>query len=133
MGDEDHGAGVIQQKRFEPLDRFDVEVVGRLVQQQHVGLADQCARQQYPALPPARQGVDDRLRRQSQLGDDQLDALLKAPAVALFQFVLVVAESRHCLVAVVGRHFHRGMVVVRDQLAKVAEALRDHVEDGQVG
>ena len=41
VGDDDHRAGILAQRLFEPLDRFGVEMVGRLVQQQQVGLFQQ--------------------------------------------------------------------------------------------
>ena len=39
VGDRDHGAGEAGQELLQPFDRFGVEVVGRFVEQQHVGLA----------------------------------------------------------------------------------------------
>ena len=90
--DEDDGAGVVGEKGFEPLDRVDVEMVGRLVEQQQVGLRDQRPRQQHAAPPPARQRVDDGVGRQVEPRQHQLDALLEAPAVALFELVLQLAE-----------------------------------------
>ena len=57
---EHHGAAILGEKGLEPRDRLDVEVIGRLVEQQQIGLADQRAREQHAALPSARQRVDDR-------------------------------------------------------------------------
>ena len=50
MGDGHHGAGVALQKLLEPVHRFGVQVVGRLVQQQHVGLGEQQLAQRHAAL-----------------------------------------------------------------------------------
>ena len=91
--DEDDGAGVLGQKRLEPRDRVDVEMVGRLVEQQQVGLRP-------PARAPAARGAASRptacrrWRRPagSRLREHQLDALLDAPAVALLELVLQPAE-----------------------------------------
>ena len=41
VGDGDDGAGEAHEKLFQPFDRFGVEVVGRLVEQQHVGSGEQ--------------------------------------------------------------------------------------------
>ena len=41
MGDDDEGALELPQIALEPLDRGDVEVVGGLVEQQHVGLGEE--------------------------------------------------------------------------------------------
>ena len=40
---------------FQPLDGRDIEMVGGLIQQQQIRLADQCTTQQYAALHTARQ------------------------------------------------------------------------------
>ena len=59
---EHHRAAVVGEKGLEPGDRLDVEMIGRLVEQQQIGLADERPRQQHAALPSARQRVDNRRR-----------------------------------------------------------------------
>ncbi len=59
MGDGDNGAGILVEVLFEPVDRFGVEVVGRLVEQQYVGLLQQQAAQSHTAALTTREGVDD--------------------------------------------------------------------------
>ena len=50
MGDQDHAAGEVLQVMLQPgHQELGVEVVGGLVQQQHVGLGQQQARQRDPA------------------------------------------------------------------------------------
>ena len=46
MADQEHGAVVALQQVFEQLQRVDVQVIGRLVEHQHVGWARKQARQQ---------------------------------------------------------------------------------------
>ena len=46
-----------RQPLLEPLDRFEVEMVGRLVQEHQVELADQCACQRNPLGLPSRKFV----------------------------------------------------------------------------
>ena len=46
------------QELLQPDDRLDVEVVGRLVHQQHVGLPEQHAGQRHAHLPAARERAD---------------------------------------------------------------------------
>jgi hypothetical protein len=41
VGHRHHGAGEAQQVLLQPFDGFGIEVVGRLVEQQHVGLREQ--------------------------------------------------------------------------------------------
>ena len=48
--DEEDGAGVVLQRRFEELERLDVEVVGRLVEHEHVGGLGEEPREQAVAL-----------------------------------------------------------------------------------
>jgi hypothetical protein len=55
---QDDGAGVGFQRVFEPVDALDVEVVGRLVEQQDVGLLEEEARQGRPHAPAARKGAE---------------------------------------------------------------------------
>jgi hypothetical protein len=45
VGGEDDRAGIIRERLFEPLDRGEVEVVGRLVEDQEVGAARQALRE----------------------------------------------------------------------------------------
>ena len=51
VGDRHHGAGVLGEMALEPGDRLGVEVVGRLVEEQQVGLAqEQPAKRHAPPL-----------------------------------------------------------------------------------
>ena len=58
VGDGDHGAGVILQEALQPGHRFGVQMVGRFVQQQHVGLGQQQPAQGDAALFAAGQLAD---------------------------------------------------------------------------
>ena len=62
VADEDDRALVGTQEPLEPRDRLEVEMVGRLVEQQHVGLAKQQLREREPHLPAARELVGERAR-----------------------------------------------------------------------
>ena len=54
VADDHHGRVVVVQRPFQPADRVDVEVVGRLVEQQHVGAREQGLRQQHAQLKTGR-------------------------------------------------------------------------------
>ena len=41
MGDDQDGAGIIAQMAFQPVHALGVEVIGRLVEQQQIGLVEQ--------------------------------------------------------------------------------------------
>ena len=62
MRNEHHGALVVGEKSLEPLNGFNVQVVGGLVQQQEIRLPHKCAGQQDTAAPATRQRVDDSFR-----------------------------------------------------------------------
>ena len=61
VADEDDRALVGAQEALEPRDRLEVEVVGRLVEQQHVGLAQQQLREREAHLPAAGELVGEPL------------------------------------------------------------------------
>ena len=56
MADGDERAGVARQPFLQPLDRGDVEMVGRLVEEQHVGLLRECADDRRAPPLAARRG-----------------------------------------------------------------------------
>ncbi len=52
MGDGHHGAAIVMQEPLQPGDTFRVQMVGRLVEQQHIGLREQqTAKGDAPPLP----------------------------------------------------------------------------------
>ena len=57
VADDNQRALVVEQKLLEPVDAVDVEVVGRLVEQQALGLAKQRLRQQHTQLGTTRDGA----------------------------------------------------------------------------
>jgi hypothetical protein len=84
VGDEHHAAAILQQQVFQPLDGIEVQVVGRLVQQQHVGPAHQRLRQRDALAVAAGQGADARLRVEMKAVQGLVDPLLPVPAVLGF-------------------------------------------------
>ena len=67
MGDGHDGAGVALQELLQPIDRLGVQVIGRLIKQQHVGLGQQHAAQRHAALFTAGEQADFGVpRRQAQ-------------------------------------------------------------------
>ena len=55
VGDDQDGAGIIAQMAFEPLDGLGVEMVGRLVEQQQLGLLEQQPAERDAAALAARE------------------------------------------------------------------------------
>ena len=65
MGHAHDGAAVFVEEALEPGDGLGIQVVGRFVEQQQVGLGQQQLAQRHPALFPARERVDRRVRRRA--------------------------------------------------------------------
>ncbi|KAG1605591.1 hypothetical protein G6F46_013641 [Rhizopus delemar] len=123
MGDEHHAAAPALQERFEPIDGFDVEVVGRFVQQQHVGAGHQRTGQQHAALHAAGQAAELGVAVEVELGQGFADALVQSPAVGGVDLRLHVAE---CFAIE-----HLGVAEVMElgqPLAQFAQAVGDDVE-----
>jgi hypothetical protein len=85
--DEHQGRRPVVQKTLEPLDRLDVQMVRRFIQQQQIRLADQRPGQQDATLHPGRKRFELRLTIQLHPRQDPLDLLLLAP----LRFRVVVA------------------------------------------
>ena len=82
VGDDQHGAGEFAQMLFEPGHGFGVEMVGRLVEQQQVGLAQQQRAERHAALLAARELVDRGIaRRAAERFHRQLDLRFEVPQV----------------------------------------------------
>ena len=86
--DEQHGSVVAQQEVLQPADRFDVEVVGRLVQKQDVRAADYGLGQQHAAFHAGGEGGDVGVRLEIHARDDAVDLLVQTPAAVGLQGVL---------------------------------------------
>jgi len=82
MRDEQDGAGMVSDRILEPLDRADVEMIGRLVEQQQLGIRDERLRERRTPPPAARQVAHALLGRQPELAYDGADAHADVPAAA---------------------------------------------------
>src|SRR6267378_1590307 len=60
VADQYQGASIVPQKSFETECRFEVEVIGRLVEQQEIGLGEE-NRGEPDAHPPTAREIADRL------------------------------------------------------------------------
>ena len=83
VGHRHDGAGELGEMALQPGHRLGVEMVGRLVEQQHVGLAEQQPAERHAALLAARQLLDVGVaRRAAQRVHGDLDRAAEVPAVA---------------------------------------------------
>ena len=95
VGDDDEGAPEVAQVAFDPLDRCDVEVVRRLVEQQQVGIGKERLREQHPQPEAARQlahGPLVPLRLEAEAGEQRRRARLRLVAPLLGDRDLELAE-----------------------------------------
>ncbi len=124
VGDGDNAAAEVDQQVFEPFDRVEVQVVGRLVEQKHVGRGHQRLRQGDALLGAAREGADAGLWVQVQALQRLFHALLPVPGVVGLDLRLqsvevqvfsaaqvLVADGNHMRQAVRGRVKDRGLGV----------------------
>src|SRR5258706_3600957 len=81
VADEQQCAVEVQHHVFEPRDGFDIQMIGRFIQQQEVGLRDQCAAQHHPAPPAARQGANRRAAIELQARNDLIHLQFGLPIV----------------------------------------------------
>ena len=111
---------------LEPQHALRVEVVGRLVEQEQVGLAQQELAQRDPAALATGQ-VDDRSvrRRAAQRVHRLLELGVDLPRVGVVQDLLQLAELLHELVGVVGGHLLGDRVVPVELRLDLAEPLLD--------
>ena len=130
--DEQQRAAVAQQEIFQPADGVDVEVVGRLVQQQEVRAADQGLGQQHAAFHAGGKGRHVGVRLEAHARDDGFDLLVHAPAAVGFQRVLDAAQLRLKVVASLAGQPARQVVILGQQFRLGAETPGDLVEDRAV-
>ena len=81
MADEQQRAGPVDQLRLEQLERLEVEIVGRLVEHEHVGRPREQPRQQQPVALAARQRLHRRPRplgREQEVAQVAVDVLATA-------------------------------------------------------
>ncbi|MCY1277747.1 hypothetical protein D9M70_264550 [compost metagenome] len=129
MGDEQHGAVEAQQGFFQPGDGADVQVVGRLVEQQQVGLGHQGLGQQHAATPAAGQLGEGLVRRQLQAAQGAVHQLLQAPAIASLEFLLDAGQLGQ---VGIGLDVLAEMVELGQQRADLRQPFGHHVEHGAI-
>ena len=126
VGDGDDGAGVVAEEPLQPVDGFGVEVVGRLVEQQQIGVREQEAAQRDAApLATGQHGDVGVVGRAAQRVHGDLDVAFEAPRVGGGDLVLELRLLLADLVVVgvgVGPHRH-DLVVPVDEALDVGDAV----------
>ncbi len=128
--DEDDGVRVAGEVFFEPVARFQIEVVRRLVEQQQSGAPEQQLGERDPHLPPAGERLarlGEIVRREAQPAQHRRDLEVDAVALEPAEILLQVAVARQ----------HRGVLRLRHMVVGEAvfegQDLRAHVEQGFEG
>ncbi len=82
VGDDQDGARVIAQMAFQPVHAFGIEMVGRLVEQQQVGLVEQQpAQRDAAALAAGQLGDVGVVGRAAQRVHGEVDLAVEVPEV----------------------------------------------------
>ena len=124
VGDRHHGARVLLQVLFQPEHALGVEVVGRLVQQQQIGLGEQQRAQRHPATLTAGKDAHLGIGRRAPKGvHGLLDLAVEVPGVPVVELFLELAHLGEQFVGVVGRHLLGDLVVLLQQRLDVGDAL----------
>ena len=133
VGDEEQRDAAFDEQRFQPLDGGDVEMVGRLVEEQHVGRRRQGAGKREALLLAAGKGADAGLRIEAEAVDDLFRLRLAGPRTARLELVLEGLQARQqrvVLTLAVG-HPVRDLVILGEQSRGFAHAGNHRVEYGQ--
>ncbi len=138
VGHGDHRTLVLLQMLLEPVDRLGVEVVRRLVEQQHVGLLQQEAAERHTASLAARQHVHRLLGIGTAQGVHRaLQHAIDLPAVDLIdplvEFALTLDQARHLVVRHRLAELLVDLVVLLQQGHRLGAALLDHLAHGLRG
>ena len=128
MGHGDDRAGVLVEEALQPLDRLGVEMVGRLVEEEQVGMLEEESSEGDAALLAARQGRDVRVVGRAAEGlHRDLDVALDVPGVGRVDLVLegrLLRPDRLVVGVGLGPLGHHGVVLVEEGL-DLANAVHD--------
>ena len=120
VGDRDDRARVLLEEALEPVDRLGIEVVGRLVEQQQVGVAEEQPGERHATLLAAGQRRDvGVVGRAAQGVHRDVDVALEVPGVGRGDLVLeggLLGADRLVVGVGVGPGGHDRVVLVDERL-----------------
>ena len=111
MGDEDNGAIESFQEPFQPVNRFDIQVVRWFVQQQYPGPAHQGTAQRRFTQPAAGERRQLHIRFQAKLSQHFVNAVFQLPQAVVIEHLLHFCQFVEIFVARVGHDQMRNLVV----------------------
>jgi hypothetical protein len=130
VGDDHHRARIGAQMLFQPRGGFGIEMVGRFVEQQQVGLAQQQLAQCDTATLATRQlGDVGILGRAAERFHRHLDLLFEIPQIEPVHLVLELGGLVRRLVGIV----HHQLIVALDDGGLGGDAFHDVFENRLVG
>ncbi len=106
MGNKDDAAGEVLQERFQPVDGFDIEVVGWLIQHQDARVTHQRTTQCRFTQPAARERRQLGIGLQTNLLQHVMDAALQLPQILMVENAL---QTRHLIEVFIAGIFHHHM------------------------
>lgn len=141
MGDSYDRAGILLEVLFEPVDTLGIEVVGRLVKKQHIGLLEQQTAQSHTATLAARQCRHLLVvRRTLECIHGAFELRIDVPRIGSVDFVLEFGLTGYELVHLVGVVEHIGVSESLVDLLKLSKQVHDwlhafahHLYDRLVG
>ena len=134
MGDGDDRPLVLLEMGFQPLDTFRIKVVGRLVEQQYVGLAQQQAAEGDAAPFATGQDTDGGIRRGALEGIHcPFEFGFDVPSVAMLdrlgQFALAFDQAVHLVVVHRLHEFHGNLIIFAPEVHDFLDTLLDNFQD----
>jgi hypothetical protein len=135
VSDGDDCAGILLKMLFEPRDRFRVEVISRLVEQQYVRLLQQEPAQRNPAQLAARENLDRRFRRRTpERIHRHLEPAVEVPRIrrveSFLNISLLFEQRSHLVVAHRFGELLVDLVELFQQVDRFLHALFDNLSYG---
>ena len=127
MRDKNDRAGVIFKELLEPVDGIDVQVIGGLIQQEHLGLPHQGARQDHPPLLSAGKLGKVLFGVELHPGNDTLSLMVQLPAAGTVDLALDHIQATHKFRTGVSMQPVADVVILGQKLGAFAQAGEDDI------
>ncbi len=128
MSDEHDRTRIGVHPVFQPLDRRDIEMIGRFIEQQQVRLLHKCFRQRHAAPPATRKFIHLLVGGQVELRDYRVDALFDVPAFVSIDPRVQGLELHHALAVEIQPG---AVLVLSEQRFDLVQSGAHHVAYGQ--
>ena len=125
--DKDDGAAEGFQEPFQPVDSFNIQVVSRFVQQQHLRPADQRAAQGCFTQPAAGECRQLHIGFQTELRQHFINAVFKLPQAVMIEHLLHFRQLVEVFVARIGHHQMRNLVITLQVFGLLGDPLRHEI------